>query len=401
MLTFRRALAAAALVLTILYLFTHTHSDASLAPLDSAAAEKQQHGTDHASTTASYNKDGSSKSSKSTNSKKPSTQRPLVDDPSTLSLPDKLAYHFPYDLPTKFPAYIWQTWKHTPASGNFAETLRPAEASWSEKHPGFVHEVITDAVALHLLRYLYAALPEVLQAYEALPLPILKADFFRYLILLARGGIYSDIDTHALRSALDWIPPSVPHESVGLVVGIEVDAADREDWAEWYSRRIQLCQWTIQAKPGHPVLRSIVARITAETLRRQKAGTLHVSDDKVVEFTGPAVWTDAVFDFFNDEKFFEGVGNITWRDFTGMKGPKKVGDVVVLPITSFSPGVQTMGSGDYDDPMAFVKHEFEGSWKPENLRHIGIVYDGTENEQIEQAEQQAKDAQQQAQQKQQ
>ncbi|KFX93747.1 hypothetical protein O988_06635 [Pseudogymnoascus sp. VKM F-3808] len=399
MLTFRRALAAAALVLTILYLFTHSHSDTSLSPLGSAAAEKQ-YGTEHehASTTASQPKDANSKSSKSSNSKKPSTQRPIVDDPSTLSLPDKLAYHFPYDLPTKFPAYIWQTWKHTPASGNFAETLRPAEASWSEKHPGFVHEVITDAVALHLLRYLYAALPEVLQAYEALPLPILKADFFRYLILLARGGIYSDIDTHALRSALDWIPASVPHEAVGLVVGIEVDAADREDWAEWYSRRIQLCQWTIQAKPGHPVLRSIVARITAETLKRQKAGTLHVSDDKVVEFTGPAVWTDAVFDFFNDEKFFEGVGNITWKDFTGMKGPKKVGDVVVLPITSFSPGVQTMGSGDYDDPMAFVKHEFEGSWKPENLRHIGIVYDGTENEQIEAQQREQQEAQQKAQQ---
>ncbi|ELR04913.1 membrane-bound alpha-1,6- mannosyltransferase Initiation-specific [Pseudogymnoascus destructans] len=382
MLTFRRAVAAAALILTILYLFTHTHSDTSLLPLSSAAAEKQ-HGTEHASTTASHPKDDISKPSQaSSNSKKPSSQRPLVD-PSTLSLPDKLAYHFPYDLPTKFPAYIWQTWKHTPASGNFAETLRPAEASWSEKHPGFVHEVVTDAVALHLLRYLYAALPEVLQAYEALPLPILKADFFRYLILLARGGIYTDIDTHALRSALDWIPASVPHEAVGLVVGIEVDATDREDWAEWYSRRIQLCQWTIQAKPGHPVLRSIVARITAETLRRQKAGALHVSDDKVVEFTGPAVWTDAVFDFFNDEKYFEGVRNITWRDFTGMKGPKKVGDVVVLPITSFSPGVQTMGSGEYDDPMAYVKHEFEGSWKPENLRHIGIVYDGTENEQIE------------------
>ncbi|OBT44484.1 hypothetical protein VE00_04900 [Pseudogymnoascus sp. WSF 3629] len=385
MLTFRRAVAAAALILTILYLFIHTHSDTSISPLSSTTAPKQA-GTEHASTTASPPKDDTSKSpqkASSSNSKKPSTQQPLVD-PSTLSLPDKLAYHFPYDLPTKFPAYIWQTWKHTPASGNFAETLRPAEASWSEKHPGFVHEVVTDAVALHLLRYLYAALPEVLQAYEALPLPILKADFFRYLILLARGGIYTDIDTHALRSALDWIPASVPHEAVGLVVGIEVDAADREDWAEWYSRRIQLCQWTIQAKPGHPVLRSIVARITAETLRRQKAGSLHVSDDKVVEFTGPAVWTDVVFDFFNDDKYFEGVGNnITWRDFTGMKGPKKVGDVVVLPITSFSPGVQTMGSGEYDDPMAFVKHEFEGSWKPENLRHIGIVYDGTENEQIE------------------
>jgi hypothetical protein len=29
------------------------------------------------------------------------------------------------------------------------------------------------------------------------------------------------------------------------------------------------------------------------------------------------------------------------------------------------------------------KLTFVGSWKPENLRHIGIVYDGTENEQIE------------------
>lgn len=408
MLTFRRAVAAAALLLTFLYLFTHTHSsDTSLSPLGSAAPEKQHDttNTEHAATTASQPKDDDPIPSKSSSLKKASSQQPLVD-PSKLSLPDKLAYHFPYDLPTKFPAYIWQTWKHTPASGNFAETLRPAEASWSEKHPGFVHEVITDTVALHLLRYLYAALPEVLEAYEALPLPILKADFFRYLILLARGGIYSDIDTHALRSAIEWIPETVPHEAVGLVVGIEVDAADREDWADWYSRRIQICQWTIQAKPGHPVLRSIVGRITAETLRRQKAGELQINDDKVVEFTGPAVWTDAVFDFFNDEKYFEGVGNITWRDFTGMKGPKKLGDVVVLPITSFSPGVQTMGSGDYDDPMAFVKHEFEGeflssprllketirrehkltstgSWKPENLRHIGIVYDGTENEQIE------------------
>jgi len=43
-----------------------------------------------------------------------------------------------------------------------------------------------------------------------------------------------------------------------------------------------------------------------------------------------------------------------------MTAAKKIGDVVVLPITSFSPGVQQMGAKDYDDPMAFVKHEFEG-----------------------------------------
>jgi alpha 1,6-mannosyltransferase len=316
-------------------------------------------------------------------------QRPL-QDLSKAPLHDKLAYQFPYDVEDKFPAYIWQTWKYTPASGDFGENFRPAEASWSDKHPGFIHEVITDQVAVHLLRHLYTSVPEVLEAYNALPLAVLKADFFRYLILLARGGIYSDIDTHALKSAAEWLPASVPRDAIGLVVGVEADP-DRPDWAEWYSRRIQFCQWTIQSKAGHPVLRDIVANITLETLKKKKNGSLKSFKDKnVIEFTGPAVWTDTIFDYMNNEKYFDlstGKTNITWRDFTGMTAAKRVGDVVVLPITSFSPGVQQMGAGDYDDPMAFVKHEFEGTstllssglskltypgtWKPENERHIG------------------------------
>lgn len=275
-----------------------------------------------------------------------------------------MAYQFPYDVETKFPAYIWQTWKYTPASGHFGDNLRPAEASWSEKHPGFVHEVITDNVAVHLLRHLYTSVPEVLEAYNALPLAVMKADLFRYLILLARGGIYSDIDTYALKSAAEWLPEIVPREAVGLVVGIEADP-DRPDWADWYSRRIQFCQWTIQAKPGHPVLRETVANITLETLKKKKNGSLKsVKDKDVIEFTGPAVWTDVLFNYMNDGRYFDlstGRGNITWRDFTGMTAAKKVGDVVVLPITSFSPGVQQMGAGEDDDPMAFVKHEFEGN----------------------------------------
>jgi alpha 1,6-mannosyltransferase len=258
--------------------------------------------------------------------------------------------------------------------------------------------VVTDSVAVNLLRLLYAAVPEVLEAYDALPLPVLKADFFRYLILLARGGIYSDIDTYAIRSALEWVPERIPQQSIGLVIGIEADP-DRPDWQDWYSRRIQFCQWTIQAKPGHPVLRDIVVRITEETLKRKRSGELtRTADKNVVEFTGPAIWTDAIFDYFNDARYFDvkhSKGPISWRNFTGMEVSKKVGDVVVLPITSFSPGVQQMGAKDYDDPMAFVKHDFEGkflhlhatrnckltiepptgTWKPEALRHIGEQQD--------------------------
>ena len=252
-----------------------------------------------------------------------------------------------------------------PSSAGFSENLRPLEASWSEKHPGFVHEVVADKAATYLISYLYASVPEVVEAYKSLPEPVLKADFFRYLILLARGGIYSDIDTEALKPASDWLPDDFDRATVGLIIGIEADP-DRHDWQLWYSRRIQFCQWTIQAKPGHPVLRDIVATITEDTLRMKRDGVLKVGElpKSIVEFTGPAVWTDAVFSYFNNPTFFDfrtRSSNISYPDFFGAAEHKKIGDVIVLPITSFSPGVQQMGAQDVNHPMAFVRHDFKGT----------------------------------------
>ena len=282
-------------------------------------------------------------------------------DMTHMSTTDKLDYAYPYDINMRFPAYVWQTWKYGPDDKNFH--FKDQTASWTYEHPGFIHQVILDDVAVNLLRLLYATIPEVLEAYHSLPLPVLKADFFRYLILYARGGIYSDIDTYAIQSALNWIPDNISKTTVGLVIGIEADP-DRPDWADWYSRRIQFCQWTIQAKPGHPVLREIITRITEETLELKRTGQLAgFKGEKVVDLTGPAIWTDTIIDYFNDPKYFiteEGDVPIDYKEFTGMDSPKRVGDVVVLPITSFSPGVGQMGSKEPDDPMAFVKHDFEG-----------------------------------------
>lgn len=288
-------------------------------------------------------------------------------------LRQRLRYHFPYDLTTKFPAYIWQTWKFAPGSGEFSDRLRPFEASWTEKHPGFVHEVITDDAAPHLINYLYASVPEVAQAYDAMPLPVLKADFFRYLILLARGGIYTDIDTKALKPATDWLPESFDKSTAGIVIGIEADP-DRDDWAEWYARRIQFCQWTIQSKPGHPILVDIVASITEKTLEHKAKKTFLKGvalQKSIMDYTGPGIWTDTIFAYLNNKEFFDfsaRKSNVSYADFFGLKEQKRIGDVVVLPITSFSPGVGQMGAKDTDDVLAFVKHEFDGSWKPEEER---------------------------------
>lgn len=377
MLTFKRALVAAVFFLTVLYFTTRPVTTLPSTTLSNSAKDGSvdKSAADSAKILSST---ASKQNGKSSDRFTPEGQKSIMDP--NMSLYEKLAYQYPYDVESKFPAYIWQTWKYTPADGEFA--FREQEATWTEQHPGFIHEVITDTVAVHLLRLLYASVPEVLEAYDALPLPVLKADFFRYLILLARGGIYTDIDTYAIRSAVEWIPDSVPRDTLGLVIGIEADP-DRPDWKEWYSRRIQFCQWTIQSKPGHPVLREIVTRVTKETLKRKQAGELNKTADKsVVEFTGPAIWTDVIFQYMNDDRYFDmsaSMGVIDWRNFTGMDSPKRVGDVIVLPITSFSPGVQQMGAQDYDDPMAFVKHDFEGTWKPESLRHIGEQKEDAEN----------------------
>lgn len=362
MLNLRRAVIAAAFLLTVFFLVSQTHRSSVATSSTFATGQSAADTTGTAGSPGAVSQPGG----------RASAQKPLVDM-THMSTTDKLSYTYPYDIERKFPAYIWQTWKYTPADGEFQ--FREQEASWSILHPGFVHEVITDSVALSLLRMLYAAVPEVLEAYEALPLPVLKADFFRYLILFARGGIYSDIDTLALQSADVWIPKAIPRESVGMVIGIEADP-DREDWADWYSRRIQFCQWTIQSKPGHPVLRDTIARITNATLSLKangKLSSMHGSEG-VVDLTGPAVWTDTIMDYFNDARFFDmagTLGKIDYHNFTGMETSKRVGDVVVLPITSFSPGVGQMGAKEPDDPMAFVKHDFEGesSISPSTTRH--------------------------------
>lgn len=383
MLTFRKAIVVALALLSFFFIFRSHHSSSSPATYRNAddlpkpaMLAKPKPGSDAEKAA----KEAEKKAEQSFKApvvapKKPKTQISL-EDLRKRPLKQQLEYQFPYDVEAKFPAYIWQTWKYTPAQGEFQEEFREPEASWSINHPSFVHEVITDNVAVHLIRHLYSGVPDVIEAYHALPLPVLKADFFRYLILLARGGIYSDIDTVALKSAADWIPHDVPSNSYGMVIGIEADP-DREDWAKWYSRRIQFCQWTIQSKPGHPVLVDVVANITQETLKRKAANRLSKDHEGIIEFTGPAVWTDTIFSFFNSPDYFDmsaSKGNITWEHFTGMKAPKKVGDVIVLPITSFSPGIKTMNAGEEDDPMAFVKHNFEGTWKPEHLRHIGETF---------------------------
>lgn len=287
-----------------------------------------------------------------------------------LSLREQLAFVFPYDQKVKFPAYIWQTWKFGLNDERFGKDYKYGEEQWAIMHPGFIHELFNDDTSNALIRYLYMHLPDVVRAYDALPHIALKTDFFRYLILFAKGGIYADVDTVPLQPIPNWIPENVDPSELGMIIGIESDPIIK-DWRKFYVRRLQFANWVIQAKPGHPILREIIASITETTLRKMQTNDLYVKseDDEsfmldVMEWTGDGAWTDVIFKYFNDYVLSGIFVKVTWKDFTKMDVPKLVSDVLVLPLNSFNAGENQVSEdaaanvveGDETHPLAFVKH---------------------------------------------
>lgn len=290
----------------------------------------------------------------------------LKQPPAHATLREKLAQVFEYGTTKRFPAFIWQTWPYSDLDERMDRTLQSYERSWGDKNPGFVHEIVNDDAVAALVHYLYSGVPEVIEAYDALPSPNLRADFFKYLILLARGGVYADIDTDPLQPVPNWIPENVHPKEIGLIIGIENDAHN-PDWRSNYVRRLQFGNWIIQAKPGHPVMREIVAKVTEVTLQHKKDGDLRMNlrnDMNIMKWTGSGIWTDVIFTYFNDYVQSGVLSKITWKEFHDLKVPKLVGDVLVFPQSSFSAPEKDAKEGEGNNKaLHFARHMHMRSWK--------------------------------------
>jgi hypothetical protein len=93
-----------------------------------------------------------------------------------------------------------------------------------------------------------------------------RSDLLRYLMLLVKGGVYSDTDTRLLQPPSKWgqgatlwangkglseqdkarIAAGEEWEEVlgppSIVVGLEADAGTRRDWHKWVARPVS-CSW--------------------------------------------------------------------------------------------------------------------------------------------------------------
>eukprot|EP00727_Mastigamoeba_balamuthi_P002673 m51a1_g12402 hypothetical protein (333) ;mRNA; r:689920-691050 len=261
---------------------------------------------------------------------------------ATLTHPSPLIF----DPDFTVPCIIHRTKKSI--AGIDEASLPASYHSWVRKNPGCLHIVWDD---ISMLGFIEQRATQYLSEYLWLKTGVERSDFFRYLVLLEYGGVYTDWDTECLRPIRSW---AFGEHGVAAVVGVEWDRpyAPGDDY--------QFVQWTLASAPNHTIVRRAV-EIVAENVRREMAGEPvwyadAPADNQIIKRTGPLAWTKAVLEHL--------AGHSTGpKEICDAQRPVRVDDTVYLPVWGFSPGVGHSRSRPPTDPQACVRHMFEGSWK--------------------------------------
>ena len=263
----------------------------------------------------------------------------------------------------EFPRKIWQTGR-TSAVG-LEEKDRVVIQSWVKLNRKHRYEIITQHSAESYVRERFGHRRDIEETFTDLQDPILRADLIRYLVLLGDGGVYSDIDTKALKPIEEWVP-SAFKKHANVVVGVEYDKLEGGRWVDW-TLDLQFCTWAMMAQPGHPIMQTTVERVIGRIRKlAQKQGKtvsgIKTSFQDVLDTTGPALFTEAVFEGLS----YSTGTNFTWHNVTGLLTPRLVGDVLILPINAFGSGQSHSHSGSPEEDSALVQHLFRGSWKSDH-----------------------------------
>lgn len=111
--------------------------------------------------------------------------------------------------------------------------------------------------------------PEILDLYKKINIGAAKADFFRYAILLKKGGIYLDIDSLFLTKLDDIV---LPNDQAIIALG---------------THKKNYIQWALFFEAEHPFLKKTF-ELMLDNIRNNK----YPYD--VHKMTGPTVYSDAI-----------------------------------------------------------------------------------------------------------
>lgn len=126
--------------------------------------------------------------------------------------------------------------------------------------------------------------PEYYDAWTSMPTAVDRSNFFHYMVVLRKGGVYADLDVECVKSLDTLIRPKDT-----LIVGYDDQvSSDAEALQRSYARRRQVLPWFFAGAADHPVLREVCDSIAANARVKLSNDT----DTDTKERTGTGVWTD-------------------------------------------------------------------------------------------------------------
>lgn len=225
-----------------------------------------------------------------------------------------------------------------------------------DQNPTYSYKFMTDSYSDHWVRENFAHDPELVDTFVALPFPILKADFLRYLLLFAEGGIWNDLDVTCNLPIDEWIPEEYKYKA-RLVVGMEMDSIR---WDKAQERQFNI--WTFMSQQGSPHLGMVIDDImfglkNVSTSNNVTIEGLTLDMLDVIEMTGPMRMTRSILkslkqrvEGFHEKSYFE------------LKKPLLVDDVLILPSYAMAFNVNIFEEKDVIGPK-LVTHHYSGSWR--------------------------------------
>lgn len=226
------------------------------------------------------------------------------------------------------------------------------------KNPSYTAEIMTDASGDEYVRKHFASRPDILETFLSLTTPIHKADFLRYLLLWAEGGIWNDLDVSCEDTLIDdWIPAQY-RDKAGIVLGWEFDVG----WGDGIVR--QLASWTVMSEPRSPHMMMVINDIVESIYSAADTQQVSISDLRlnmlpdVVDFTGPRRLTRSVM-----KSMEASLGRpIDVHEICNLLEPKLMDDILILPGYSLAASANTYDGNNKTGP-ALVTHHYAGTWK--------------------------------------
>ncbi|KAK7943382.1 uncharacterized protein PG986_012495 [Apiospora aurea] len=240
---------------------------------------------------------------------------------------------------------------------------------WTEtcirQNPEYEPRYLTDADADAFVNTRFAHRPDIVDTYNALTIPILKADTLRYLLLYAEGGVWFDTDASC---------EGIPIEDWGVATTGRANASTTEQLRANRARASLIVGWEFERQfvtGGAPrllaVVDDIVAGVHAAAAKQivSVAGLSMQTIPDVVNLTGPIRFATSVLRSLGLDRGGGGYGKKA-RKYHGLLEPALVEDVLILPGYAFAKSMNTYAAKDQDRVgPALVVHHYAGSWKNE------------------------------------